>query len=168
MMPYGGPQLPQDANRNASGSGLMTARRGRIPMLRSQPSRPPRHWSYVKPVRPALPEVKDAAWCRNPIDHFILQRLEKRGIETSPQAAKSTTAAARLSGFNGSAAVAAGSRCLRSDQSPDAYEKVVDRLLASPHYGERWARQWLDLARYADSNGYEKDRPAQPGSIATG
>ena len=95
-------------------------------------------------------------WARTPIDRFILARLEKEGLEPSPEAAR-RAAAPRVPGPDRPAADAAEIDAFVADSGPDAYEKVVDRLLASPHYGERWARPWLDLARYADSNGYEKD-----------
>ncbi len=117
----------------------------------------PVHWAYVKPVQPALPAVKNAAWVRNPIDNFILARLEKEGLTPAPAASKETLLRRVYLDLTG---LPPGIREIDeflADRSPDAYEKVVDRLLASPHYGERWARPWLDLARYADSNGYEKD-----------
>src|SRR6185312_4065566 len=116
------------------------------------------HWSFRRPIRPEPPEVKDPAWSRNPIDRFVLARLEREGLKPSPEADR-TTLIRRLSldliGLPPTIAEVDG---FVSDSSPDAYEKLVDRLLASPHYGERWARRWLDAARYADTNGYEKDR----------
>ncbi len=119
----------------------------------------PAHWAYVKPVRPALPSVKDAAWARNPIDNFILARLEKEGVKPSPEARPETLLRRVYLDLTGLPPSVKEVDEFLADKSPDAYEKVVDRLLGSPHYGERWARPWLDLARYADSNGYEKDRP---------
>jgi hypothetical protein len=116
-----------------------------------------KHWAYVKPVRPAVPEVKNAAWCRNPIDHFILAKLETEGLNPSPEAAKRTLLRRVYLDLIGLPPTPAEVDDFVADQTPGAYEKVVDRLLASPRYGERWARPWLDLARYADSNGYEKD-----------
>ncbi len=106
-----------------------------------------------------LPVVRDARWCRNPIDRFVLARLEARGIR--PNAAASDTALLRrvyldLVGVPPSPAEAELSL---SDHSPEAYSKLVDRLLADPRYGERWARYWLDLVRYADSDGFEYDKP---------
>jgi len=157
MMPYGGPQLPQDE--------IATIRRwiddgapGPDSNAPLAAVKAPRHWSYVKPVRPALPEVNDAAWCRNPIDYFILARLQREGLKPAPQAPKSTLLRRVYLDLTGLPPSPQEVAAFVADQSPDAYEKVVDRLLASPHYGERWARPWLDLARYADSNGYEKDR----------
>ncbi len=116
-----------------------------------------KHWAYVKPARPEPPAVGDVAWVRNPIDRFILARLEKEGLTPSAPADKATLirrVSLDLVGLPPSPAEVAA---FQADLSRDAYEKVVDRLLASPHYGERWARPWLDLARYADTNGYEKD-----------
>ncbi|MHB8733711.1 MAG: PSD1 and planctomycete cytochrome C domain-containing protein [Terriglobales bacterium] len=116
-----------------------------------------KHWSYVKPVRPALPAVKNAAWARNPIDRFVLARLEKEGLEPSPEASRETLMRRVSLDLTGLPPTLAEIDAFVNDRSPHAYQKVVDRLFASPHYGERWARPWLDLARYADTNGYEKD-----------
>jgi hypothetical protein len=118
-----------------------------------------KHWAYIKPVRPALPLVKNAAWARNPIDRFILARLEKEGLAPSPEATKETLVRRVYLDLIGLPPGPKEVDQFLADASPDAYEKLVDRLLASPHYGERWARPWLDLARYADSNGYERDVP---------
>jgi mono/diheme cytochrome c family protein len=119
----------------------------------------PQHWAYVKPTRPALPEVKNRAWVRNAIDRFILARLEKEGLAFAPEADRATLLRRVSLDLTGLPPSVQEVDAFLSDASNDAYEKAVDRLLASPHYGERWARPWLDLARYADSNGYEKDRP---------
>jgi uncharacterized protein DUF1553/uncharacterized protein DUF1549/cytochrome c len=119
-----------------------------------------KHWAYVKPVRPALPRVRNQSnqsWVRNPIDAFILARLEKEGLKPSPEADKATLLRRVYLDVIGLPPNVKEVDEFLADNSPDAYEKVVDRLLASEHYGERWARPWLDLARYADSNGYEKD-----------
>src|SRR5262245_20162617 len=118
-----------------------------------------KHWAYIKPVRPELPPVKNVAWARNPIDRFILARLEKEGLAPSPEAAKETLVRRVYLDLTGLPPGPKDVDQFVADSSPDAYEKLVDRLLASPHYGERWARPWLDLARYADSNGYERDTP---------
>ena len=117
----------------------------------------PQHWAYVKPVRPAIPQIKNQAWVRNPIDAFVLARLEKEGLTPSPEASKETLLRRVYLDLIGLPPSVKEMDEFLADKSPDAYEKVVDRLLASQHYGERWARPWLDLARYADSNGYEKD-----------
>jgi len=118
---------------------------------------PPKHWAYVKPVKPALPAVKHAALVRNPIDNFILARLEEEGLTYSPEASKEKLARRVSLDLTGLPPSPAELDAFLADTRPDAYERLVDKLLASPHFGERWARPWLDLARYADSNGYEKD-----------
>jgi mono/diheme cytochrome c family protein len=117
----------------------------------------PEHWSYVKPHRPDLPAVKNGGWARNPIDRFVLARLERDQLTPSPEAAKSALLRRVTLDLIGVPPTPAELDAFLADSHPDAYEQVVDRLLASPHYGERWARPWLDLARYADTNGYEKD-----------
>jgi hypothetical protein len=116
-----------------------------------------KHWAYINPVRRALPKVKNAAWVRNPIDNFVLARLEKEGLQPSPQASREILIRRVSLDLIGLPPTVEEVDAFLADKSPDAYNKVVDRLLASPHYGERWARPWLDLARYADTNGYEKD-----------
>ncbi|PYT19869.1 MAG: hypothetical protein DMG57_43965, partial [Acidobacteria bacterium] len=117
-----------------------------------------KHWSYIKPVRPAIPKVKNAAWVRNPIDAFVLAGLEKESLAPSPEASKETLIRRVSLDLTGLPPTLEEIDQFLTDQSPNAYEKLVDRLLASPHYGERWAAPWLDLARYADTNGYEADR----------
>jgi len=115
------------------------------------------HWAFVTPIRPALPEVKHKAWVRNPIDNFVLAKLEPMGLLPSPEADKETLIRRASLDLVGLPPTIADVDAFLADKSGNAYEKLVDRLLASPHYGERWARPWLDLARYADTNGYEKD-----------
>jgi uncharacterized protein DUF1553/uncharacterized protein DUF1549/cytochrome c len=117
-----------------------------------------KHWAYVRAVRPELPAVKDAAWVKTPIDAFVRARLEQEGLAPSPEAAPETLLRRVTLDLTGLPPTPAEIDAFLADTAADAYEKVVDRLLASPHYGERWARLWLDLARYADTNGYEKDR----------
>jgi hypothetical protein len=120
-----------------------------------------RHWAFQAPQRPAEPAVKDAAWVRNPIDRFVLARLEREGLRPSPEADR-TTLIRRLSlDLVGLPPSVADVDAFVADSSPDAFDKVVERLLTSPHYGERWGRLWLDAARYADSDGYEKDKLRQ-------
>ena len=117
------------------------------------------HWSFQPPKRPKLPAVKEQRWARNPIDDFILARLEQQKIKPSRDAEK-TTLIRRLSlDLLGLPPTPEEVKQFLEDKNPHAYEKLVDRLLASPHFGERWGRHWLDLARYADSDGYEKDSP---------
>jgi len=116
-----------------------------------------KHWAYVKPERPAIPKVKNAAWARNPIDAFVLERLDKEGLAPSPEAPRETLIRRVSLDLIGLPPSIEEVDAFVADKNPNAYEKLVDRLLASPHYGERWARPWLDLARYADTNGYEAD-----------
>jgi mono/diheme cytochrome c family protein len=116
------------------------------------------HWAYVKPVRPQIPKISNPGWAKNGIDYFIAARLEKEGLRPSPEAAKETLIRRVTLDLTGLPPTPAEIDAFLADQSPDAYEKVVDRLLRSPAYGERWARPWLDLARYADTNGYEADK----------
>ncbi len=116
------------------------------------------HWAFKPPVRPDLPKVKEATWVRNPIDAFVLARLEKEGLRPSAEADPATLLRRLSLDLIGLPPTIAELDAFLADRSADAYEKQVERLLASPHYGERWARRWLDRARYADTNGYEKDR----------
>jgi hypothetical protein len=116
------------------------------------------HWAFVQPKQAPLPPVKQADWPRNPIDCFVLARLEAAGLRPSPQADRYTLVRRVYLDLIGLPPTPEEADAFVNDHSPDAYEKLVDHLLASPHYGERWARRWLDLARYADTNGYEKDR----------
>ena len=116
-----------------------------------------KHWAYIRPVLPKTPIVKNKAWVRSPIDAFVLARLEKEGLTPSPEAAKETLLRRVSLDLTGLPPSPKEIDAFVADKSPAAYAKVVDRMLASPQYGERWARLWLDLARYADTNGYEKD-----------
>src|SRR5688572_27603115 len=116
-----------------------------------------RHWAYVTPKDPAAPAVKAKTWLINPIDAFVLARLEKEQLAPEPEASRETLIRRLSLDLTGLPPTPAEVDAFVGDQSPGAYERVVDRLLASPRYGERWARLWLDLARYADTHGYEKD-----------
>jgi hypothetical protein len=116
------------------------------------------HWAYVPPKRPAVPNPAGAAWARNPVDRFILDRLEREGLRPSPEADRVTLLRRLSLDLIGLPPTPAEVTAFLKDKSPNAYEKQVDRLLNSPHYGERWARTWLDAARYADSDGFEKDK----------
>src|SRR5262245_12369744 len=142
--------IDQGANWSGDGQSAITHKQAPQSAIK-------RHWAYVKPVLPAAPRVKNQSWVRNPIDAFILARLEKEGLGPSPEADKSTLLRRVYLDLIGLPPGVKEVDEFLADTSPDAYEKVVDRLLSSQHYGERWARPWLDLARYADSNGYEKD-----------
>jgi hypothetical protein len=118
-------------------------------------------WSFQPVKRMEPPPVRDTAWVRNPIDRFILARLEREHLKPSPEASKETLLHRVSLDLTGLLASPEEVREFVSDVRPDAYERVVDRLLASPHYGERWGRHWLDVARYADSDGYTIDAPRQ-------
>ncbi len=115
------------------------------------------HWAFVRPRRPALPAVRDGAWPRNALDRFLLARLEAVGLTPSPEAPREALLRRLTLDLTGLPPTLAERDAFLADRSPDAYERVVDRLLASPHYGERMAWDWLDAARYADSNGYQGD-----------
>ncbi len=117
----------------------------------------PQHWAFVKPVRHALPLVHDKSWPINAVDHFILARLEKERLRPAPPADRHALIRRLSIDLTGLPPTLAQTERFIQDRSPDAYEKLVDRLLASPAYGERWAQVWLDLARYADSQGYAND-----------
>ena len=117
------------------------------------------HWSFTAPKSIDPRHVANSAWVRNPIDTFILAKLEAEGIAPSPEADRYTLVRRLSLDLIGLPPSPKEVEEFVGDQRPDAYERLVDRLLASPHYGEKWARHWLDLARYADSDGYEKDLP---------
>src|SRR5262249_31236373 len=116
-----------------------------------------KHWAYETPQRPTPPAVKNAAWVRNPIDAFILARLEQEGLQPSPEASKEALIRRATLDLTGLPPTPQEVDAFLADTSPNAYEQVVDRLLKSPRYGERMAWDWLDAARYADSNGYQGD-----------
>jgi hypothetical protein len=115
------------------------------------------HWAFSAPKRPALPTVKDKEWVRNPIDAFVLARLEEEGLKPSPAANKETLMRRVSLDLTGLPPTLEELDLYLNDKSPNAYEKAVDRLLASPRYAERMALPWLDAARYADTNGYNND-----------
>jgi hypothetical protein len=115
------------------------------------------HWAYKKPARPPPPSVANAGWCKNAIDAFVLARLEHEGLAPAPEADRATLLRRLCIDLTGLPPAPDEVDAFVADASAGAYDKVVERLLASPHYGERMARAWLDLARYADTNGYEKD-----------
>lgn len=120
---------------------------------------PAKHWSFQPIQRPAEPAVKRGDWARNPIDRFILARLEKEGIAPSPEADRTTLLRRLYLDLIGLPPSPRDIDEFMNDARPGAYERLVERLLDNPHYGERWGRHWLDQARYADSNGYSIDAP---------
>ncbi len=144
-MPYHGPPLPQQ----------------QIDLLRQwikEGAKWEDYWAFVPPKEQPLPKVRRADWVRRPLDQFILARLEKERLEPSGEADKAELLRRVSFDLTGLPPTAEEEAAYLVDSSPEAYEKQVDRLLASPRYGERWASMWLDLARYADTKGYEADR----------
>lgn len=116
-----------------------------------------KHWSYIAPVKPTVPK-STIVWGKNEIDAFVLEKMQSQKLKPSPAASKELLARRLYLDLTGLPPTVAELDSFLADVSPTAYEKLVDKLLASPHYGERQARMWLDLARYADTNGYEADR----------
>ena len=116
-----------------------------------------KHWSFMAPQRPEVPKVANASWVRNPIDSFVLHRLEQEGLKPSAEADRATLLRRVTLDLTGKPPTPADLDAFLADKSPNAYEKVVDRLLQSPQYGERMALPWLDVARYADTDGYQVD-----------
>ncbi len=123
------------------------------------------HWAFVPPRRSEVPSVQRTSWPRNPVDHFTLARMEAAGLAPAPEADPTTLVRRAYLDLIGFPPLPDEIDAFLADAAfsslDDAFSRLVDRLLASPHYGERWARPWLDLARYADTNGYEKDRERQ-------
>ncbi|MGB8167347.1 MAG: PSD1 and planctomycete cytochrome C domain-containing protein [Chthoniobacteraceae bacterium] len=119
----------------------------------------PVHWAYLPVQHPAPPAVQDAAWPRNEVDRFVLAALDAKEIKPSPEADRYTLIRRLSYDLLGLPPTPEEADAFVADTAPDAYQKLADRLLASPHFGERWGRHWLDRARYADSDGYEKDNP---------
>jgi len=115
------------------------------------------HWAFRPVTRPTPPAVRNRSWVRNPIDAFVLSKLEREGIQPSPEADGATLLRRLSLDLTGLPPTPEEVAAFLADRSPSAYERAVDRLLQSPHYGEKWARHWLDLARYADSDGYRRD-----------
>jgi len=126
------------------------------------------HWLFIKPEAKPPPQVANKAWPQNPIDNFVLARLEKEKLKPSPRADKYTLVRRLYLDLIGLPPTPAEADAFVNDTSANAYEKLVDKLLASPHYGERWARRWLDLARYADTNGLRRTARAMYGPGAIG
>jgi uncharacterized protein DUF1553/uncharacterized protein DUF1549/concanavalin A-like lectin/glucanase superfamily protein/cytochrome c len=116
-----------------------------------------KHWSFIAPVKPSLPQVKNRDWPKSAIDYFVLERLEREGLQPAPEADRATLIRRVSLDLTGLPPTLREIDDFLDDKSPKAYEKVVDRLLASPRYGERMASRWLDAARYADTNGYQVD-----------
>ena len=127
------------------------------------PPDPRQHWSYQKPQRPALPDVKNVEWSAHPLDRFLAAEHERQGLTPAPSAAKNVLLRRVYLDLVGLPPTPADVAAFENDTSPDAYAHVVDRLLASPRYGERWARHWMDVWRYSDWDGYAAEvRESQP------
>jgi mono/diheme cytochrome c family protein len=150
MMPPAGPRLTAgevDTIRRWIEAGAVAP----VPQAKAAPRRVSNHWAFQPIQRPAVPQGENA------IDHFIRTRLTKEGVTASRRADRRTLARRVTLDLTGLPPTPAEVDAFVNDSGPDAWERLIDRLMASPHYGERWARPWLDLARYADSDGYEKD-----------
>ncbi|HKC87767.1 MAG TPA: PSD1 and planctomycete cytochrome C domain-containing protein, partial [Blastocatellia bacterium] len=115
------------------------------------------YWAFRKPTRPQIPTVKNRSWARTPIDAFVLAKLEEKGLTPSPRADKRTLIRRVTFDLTGLPPTLEEINAFLADRSPDAYHKVVKRLLASPRYGERWAQHWLDVVRFGETNGFELD-----------
>ena len=115
------------------------------------------HWAFTVPQSPAVPAVRNAAWVRNPIDNFVLSRLESEGLQPAPEADRSVLIRRLSIDLTGLPPTPQEVDAFVASTDPMAWEQLVDRLLSSPHYGERMALPWLDAARYADSNGFQQD-----------
>jgi len=126
-----------------------------LPEVEGEPLRGEWRWGALEPPEP--PRVADEAWVKSPIDRFLLARLEERGLAPAPPAEKIALLRRATYDLVGLPPTPEEARAFLADDAPDAYERLVERLLASPHYGERWGRHWLDLVRYAETNGYERD-----------
>ena len=137
-----------------TGAGLTDAQISTIRQWIERGAKWERHWAFVPPQRPTLPTVHNAKWPRNPIDRFVLARLEREGLQPAPEADRATLLRRLSFDLTGLPPGIPELDAFLSDKSPNAYEKQVDRLLALPQYGERMAMDWLDLARYADTHGY--------------
>src|SRR3989441_536654 len=125
----------------------------------SAPATKSDHWAFKPAVRPVVPAVQNRSWPGSPIDNFVLARLEAEKLAPSPQADRATLIRRLSFDLIGLPPTPDEVRQFVADSGPDAYERLVDRLLASPRYGERWARHWLDVVHYGESHGYDKDKP---------
>jgi len=151
-------RMPRSQNGAAAGEPLSERQVALLTRWIEQGATWQKHWSFIPPRRPELPkDLKDVKWVRNPIDAFVLQRLEREGLKPSAEADEATLLRRVSFDLTGLPPTPAELDAFLADRSANAYEKVVDRLLRSPQYGERMAFPWLDAARYADSNGYQTD-----------
>ncbi|MBI4905780.1 MAG: PSD1 domain-containing protein [Acidobacteria bacterium] len=123
----------------------------------SKPASANQWWSFRKPVRPSVPAVRDPAWAANPIDRFLYDKLNTKGLRPSPEADKRTLVRRAYFDLHGLPPTPEQVDAFVNDAAPEAYARLIDKLLESPRYGERWGRYWLDLVRYADTSGFETD-----------
>lgn len=155
QMPPKGKQLPENAVSDLVTWVKMGAPDPRAATLAqkswSDSGKP--HWAWQPLTKPAVPDVKEPGWPKTPVDNFVLAKLEEKGLKPNPPADKRTLIRRATFDLIGLPPTAEEVDAFLEDQSPDAFAKVVDRLLASPHYGERWGRHWLDVARYSDTKG---------------
>ncbi|MBC8355216.1 MAG: PSD1 domain-containing protein [Planctomycetes bacterium] len=142
-----------------SGETLSTEQREQFRRWISEGAKYEQHWAFVPPKRPATPTISDPSWARNDIDRFVLARLDVEKLSPSEEADRYTLVRRLYLDLIGLPPTPEEADAFVNDPDPLAYDNLVDQLLKSKHYGERWARLWLDLARYSDTNGYEKDRP---------
>ncbi|HRX79327.1 MAG TPA: DUF1549 domain-containing protein, partial [Pirellulaceae bacterium] len=142
-----------------SGETLTDEQRHQLRLWIQDGAKYEQHWAFVPPQRPAIPMVKESSWVRNDIDRFVLAKLEVEKLAPSEEADRYTLVRRVYLDLIGLPPTPEEADAFVNDADPMAYDKLVDQLLRSKHYGERWARLWLDLARYSDTNGYEKDRP---------
>jgi len=135
-------------------AGAPDPRTGQNKALEDREGKKKNHWSFQKVAKPSLPEVANIAWVRNPIDAFVLAKLEQKGMQPSPKADPRTLARRAALNLTGLPPEPEAAEAFAADASARAWDTLLDRLLASPQYGETWARHWLDVARYADTKGY--------------
>jgi len=152
-------RMPRADNGKAAGEPLTPREIALLTRWIEQGAEWQGHWAFIPPVRPPVPAVKDTRWVRNPIDAFILDRLEREGLQPAPQADRATLLRRVTLDLTGLPPTLLELDAFLADTSPDAYEKVVDRLLRAPRYGERMTLPWLEASRYADSIGYQRDGP---------
>jgi hypothetical protein len=149
-----------------SGKTLSAAEKARLRQWVAEGAEYEPHWAFVAPVRPPVPETAHREHANNPIDAFVLSRLEAEGIEPLPRASKERLIRRAYFDLIGLPPTLEEIDAFLADDAPDAFDRVVERLMQTPHYGERMAADWLDGARYADSNGYQNDfaRTCRPGA----
>ena len=164
---YGAPKMPEEGDPLKPEQIEIIKRwideGAQAPADEAVPAGPESHWSFKPPVRPDVPKVTDARWSKNPIDAFVAAEHERRGLKPQPEADKATLLRRVTLDLTGLPPTRDELRAFLADTSPDAYERLVDRLLASPRYGERWGRHWMDVWRYSDWYGYGAEvRFSQP------